>query len=298
MFKWRSKHKKFMAIPMFCGVFYLMYSYLIVTDDFDFDAFYKSGVLKWYNYSDDSLNGPSVQMSDPKLIQKLKDNFLVAPPSMIDHKYRLKNPRLQDPSMGQGEKVRSILQNKKNGFFIEVGALDGETRSNTLYFERFLNWTGLLIEPDPLNFANLLRKNRNAWLSPTCVSIKSHPEIVRFEQNENMGKIVDTGVNDNKSRIPKGVVSVQCFPLYTYLLALNVTQVDYFSLDVEGVELDVLKTIPFNLLNIQTLSVEFAHVPGGKEAIHEYMFEQGYVMHSEVTHPDWLANDFIFMKID
>ncbi|KAF6201526.1 hypothetical protein GE061_003917 [Apolygus lucorum] len=165
MFKWRSKHKKFMAIPMFCGVFYLMYSYLIVTDDFDFDAFYKSGVLKWYNYSDDSLNGPSVQMSDPKLIQKLKDNFLVAPPSMIDHKYRLKNPRLQDPSMGQGEKVRSILQNKKNGFFIEVGALDGETRSNTLYFERFLNWTGLLIEPDPLNFANLLRKK------PKCLVV-------------------------------------------------------------------------------------------------------------------------------
>lgn len=43
--------------------------------------------------------------------------------------------------------------------------------------------------------------------------------------------------------------------------------------------------------------MEFAHVPGGKEAINDFMFEQGYVMHSEVTHPDWLANDFIFMKV-
>lgn len=74
---------------------------------------------------------------------------------------------------------------------------------------------------------------------------------VDFEQNENMGKIVGTGVNDNKVQTPKGIVSVQCFPLYTYLLALNLTHVDYFSLDVEGVELDVLKTIPFHSVSIQ-----------------------------------------------
>jgi len=41
-------------------------------------------------------------------------------------------------------------------------------------------------------------------------------------------------------------VSVQCFPLYSILLALNQLTVDFFSLDVEGDELRVLKTIPFN----------------------------------------------------
>ena len=68
---------------------------------------------------------------------------------------------------------------KKNGVFLEVGALDGETRSNTLYMERFLNWPGLLIEPAPLIFAKLLTKTRRAWLSPTCLSVKPYPEIVR-----------------------------------------------------------------------------------------------------------------------
>lgn len=47
----------------------------------------------------------------------------------------------------------------------------------------------------------------------------------------------------------------------------------------------------------QTLSVEFAHVPGGKDAIAEYMLSQDYVIDSEVTNPFWLANDFIFRKI-
>lgn len=69
---------------------------------------------------------------------------------------------------------------QENGFFIECGALDGETRSNTLYMERFLNWTGLLIEADPLNFSKMIRKNRKAWLSPSCLSKTPHPQVVSF----------------------------------------------------------------------------------------------------------------------
>ena len=43
---------------------------------------------------------------------------------------------------------------------------------------------------------------------------------------------------------------VPCFPLETILAALNRTQVDYFSLDVEGLELQVLKTINMHKVNI------------------------------------------------
>lgn len=46
----------------------------------------------------------------------------------------------------------------------------------------------------------------------------------------------------------------------------------------------------------QTLSVEFIHDPEGKDAIEEYMKSKGYFVHSEVRHPNWLANDFIFVK--
>ena len=54
-----------------------------------------------------------------------------------------------------------ITQNK-DGFFIEAGALDGEHLSNTLYMERFLNWTGILIEADPKSYDNLLKRNRKS----------------------------------------------------------------------------------------------------------------------------------------
>lgn len=213
---------------------------------FENTFFYDPDVSKWYNYTDDSLNGPHIKMDDPRLVQKLLSRFLV-PPSNPIKPYRLKNPDVKDPSMGQSEKIKNILKNKRNGIFLEVGALDGEIRSNTLYFERFLNWTGLLIEPDPINFSQLLKKNRRAWLSPTCLSKRPYPEIALFEQNHNMGKLAE----DSNASSVNSVIKVQCFPLYTFLLALNMTYIDYLSIDVEGAELDVLKHLPFQHLNIQ-----------------------------------------------
>lgn len=49
-------------------------------------------------------------------------------------------------------------------------------------------------------------------------------------------------------------------------------------------------------LSFQTLSVEFAHVDEGKDKLRDFMVSKGYSMVAEVTHPDWLANDFIFVK--
>ena len=54
-------------------------------------------------------------------------------------------------------------------------------------------------------------------------------------------------------RLPNSV-EVVCFPLYSILLALDQIHVDYFSLDVEGLEFEVLKTIPFDKIDI-TVSI-------------------------------------------
>ena len=43
---------------------------------------------------------------------------------------------------------------------------------------------------------------------------------------------------------------VVCLPLYTILLAVGNPVVDFFSLDVEGVEIEILKTIPWDKVRI------------------------------------------------
>lgn len=239
----------------------------------------------------DGLNGPSIPQDDSRLLAKLRAVYLQPPPP-ASVPLNLSDSEEFDTSMGQAQVIKKLLKYKRNGFFIECGALDGEIRSNTLYFERYLGWTGLLIEGDPSNFAAMVHKHRKAWLSPACLSLNPYPSVVSFKQNFNMGQVSQYPAGHAQS----GYVDVQCFPIYSFLLALNRTTIDYFSLDVEGAELAVLKTIPWPKVNIKVLSVEFIHGPEGKDALQNYMESLGYKVADTVIHSNNLANDFIFVK--
>ncbi|KAK2153583.1 hypothetical protein LSH36_292g03072, partial [Paralvinella palmiformis] len=95
---------------------------------------------------------------------------------------------------------------------------------------------------------------------------------------------------------------VPCFSLETILLALNHTRVDYFSLDVEGFELDVLKTIPFDKIDIATLSVEYIYGKHDKEAHKSFMLGKGYRLHKDIylhkQDTSLFVDDFTFVKRD
>ena len=60
----------------------------------------------------------------------------------------------------QPKMIDELFKGAKNKFFIEAGAHDGEEISNTLFLEMQRNWTGLLVEPNPNLFKQLLQKNR------------------------------------------------------------------------------------------------------------------------------------------
>ena len=62
--------------------------------------------------------------------------------------------------------------------FLEAGAVDGEFLSNTLFLERELEWTGILIEPNPGSYNALLRKNRKAYALNAALSTTTHAGIV------------------------------------------------------------------------------------------------------------------------
>ena len=55
---------------------------------------------------------------------------------------------------------------------------------------------------------------------------------------------------------------------------MNRTRLDYLSLDVEGLEMEVIRTIPFDRIDIRVISVEHKHVPGGKESLRKYIEKQ------------------------
>ena len=80
---------------------------------------------------------------------------------------------------------------KKNGFFIEAGAFDGELYSNTLLLEMRHNWTGLLVEPLPEAYQALLTKNRKAYSIETCLSTEKRVTQVNFDAAGLFGGIIN-----------------------------------------------------------------------------------------------------------
>ncbi|KAA0187814.1 hypothetical protein HAZT_HAZT001497, partial [Hyalella azteca] len=85
--------------------------------------------------------------------------------------YYLDNPRQKFYSQhGQYKHVKEIFRDMKRGSFFEVGALTGESLSNTLYLERELGWTGVLMEPTPVSYHVLKSKNRRAHIMRACLA--------------------------------------------------------------------------------------------------------------------------------
>ena len=99
------------------------------------------------------------------------------------------------------------------------------------------------------------------------------------------------------NRLSNNIRPTQCFPLYSLLLALNQTKVDFLSLDIEGDELDVLKTVPFDKVDISMMAVEFAHGKGGDNSIRNFLTTKGYESLLKIERWDWTANDIIARKL-
>ena len=114
------------------------------------------------------------------------------------------------------------------------------------------------------------------------------------EDRKGAGRLV---VNGTKARM--NIQYVYCFPFYSMMLALNRTHIDYFSLDVEGLELEILRTIPFDKLNISVFTVEQKHGKD-KAAYTHFMRTMGYYLHSKILYRqpniNLYVDDLVFVK--
>ena len=86
-------------------------------------------------------------------------------------------------------------------------------------------------------------------------------------------------------------MQVQCFPFYSIMLALGNPVVDYFSLDVEGAEIPILKTIPFDKVTIKTMTIEFNGEESVANEMKSIMTKNGYKMVKVLG-----GQDLVFVK--
>ena len=150
--------------------------------------------------------------------------------------------------------------------FLECGAMDGERFSNSLFFEIYRNWTGLLIEANPLFLRSLIDKNRNAFVVRSCLSITTKPQVMKYAIPErNVGGALSSALDDfvvkwfrkAAKRNEISEIYVQCFSLSSILAAIDTVYIDYLSLDVEGAEIAILKTVNWTKLTVRVITIEY-----------------------------------------
>ena len=195
--------------------------------------------------------------------------------------------------------VNSYFKGLCGGTYVELGGLDGVTYSNSHLFHHGLGWKGVLIEPNPKSFAAL---QINRPIDDTFnYAVCSKSTEVTFIDSGNHGV---TGVLDfmapsfvagwhggDKSHITK----IGCEPLSKILerstLATKTTTIDFLSLDVEGAEFEVLKTIDFENVEFGVIFYEADdHNPLKNQAMITFLEERGYSFREHTLRSNFHVN--------
>lgn len=179
---------------------------------------------------------------------------------------------------------RHLFAGRRDGVFVDVGAHDGVTFSNSLYLERERDWRGVCIEPNP-NVFPVLRANRPL---ATCLPYAVGPTSARvpFRVLSGPSEML-SGIDSNYGRRHRGridrelardggesvVREVEVRPLRRLLVDAGIEKVDLLSVDVEGGEVGVLQSIDLREFRVGVVIVENNY---RSWRLPRHLYRQGY----------------------
>ena len=161
----------------------------------------------------------------------------------------------------------NIFKGYKNGIYVDVGAHDGVSINNTLYFEKNNNWTGINIEPIKIVYDRLVI-NRPNNINLNCAVCNNDGEtefLCNTGYTEMISGIKDTFDNRHFQRLENEnrkmgstteIIKVKTNKLETIFDKNNISKVNYLSIDVEGAEFEVIKSINFDKVYIDVIGFE------------------------------------------
>jgi FkbM family methyltransferase len=187
---------------------------------------------------------------------------------------------------------------KRDGYYVELGANDGITQSNTYHFEKYKNYSGILIEPIPQKFTECKnnRSTRNHFINCACVSFnhkKSTMELVysnlmttSLEGDSDILERIEhakSGQHLIKDEIYKFVI--QAKTLNEILIEVDAPQkINFLSLDVEGSEIEVLGGIDFERYDFGLMCIESRDFP----KLQDFLTSKGYIFFKKISIHDYL----------
>ncbi len=233
-------------------------------------------------------------IKDIKFYESLTNASLLY--SQLDQKSReLIGPLMPFSRSEYAQDLFAIIyaKNSSSKYFVEFGATDGVTNSNTWLLENKLGWEGIVAEPAK-TFQKALNNNRNCNIEQKCIA-KKGGETYQFleckngvlSSLENYAQNGDWAQKLRKEKLCKKY-KVETLSLEDLLNKYNAPyEIQFLSLDTEGSELDILSGFNFDKYQINSICVEHNRVHKTRKKIYKLLTEKGYKrVFENISHVD------------
>jgi FkbM family methyltransferase len=191
-----------------------------------------------------------------------------------------------------------------NGYYVEIGANDGLTQSNTKYFEVFHSWRGILVEPHSPTYKLLRgsRSNKNWFYNCACVPFNYASQEVELIYSNLMttSKNLETDLQSLENHIEESKLHIEPEKIHRFATKARTMnslliksgaprQIDFLSLDVEGAEISVLKGINHQQFRFKYILVECRDL----EKMRKYLNLHHYTLERQLSHHDYLFRNIL-----
>lgn len=211
---------------------------------------------------------------------------------------------MEDPSQVNQATYLLKYLNYRSGFFIEAGANDGISMSNTYMYEFFMDWTGLLVEPNEHRF-NKCKENRPNSIVENLALVSSDYQkdyirgsfdgdtnsmtarVIDFRQevfNKNYFKEILLHLRQRK------IVKVRASTLDNLIEKHKIKAIDLLYLDTEEYELPILNGINLDKIRPKFIVVEIFPNENSFNSINDHLANNKYIFLERI--PD--SDDYIF----
>lgn len=203
------------------------------------------------------------------------------------------------PGLNDLDRKLSRYLDFRGGFFIEAGANDGYTQSNTYFLERFLGWHGVLVEPIPKKYRLCVTERPKSQVFQCALVPSDYQEATVEMTDVDLMSLVRGAQKTTKEEAAhvRRAVAVQSLDLPQQLFVpartltsildeVRPTRIDFLSLDVEGFEAAVLDGLDFSRYRPGYILVE-ARYPDEIDARLSACYERV----AKLTHHDVLYRD-------
>ena len=198
-------------------------------------------------------------------------------PSM-DSKILLKCLELSQSQYGQEIFALAELDFKREGFFVEIGATNGISFSNTYMLETQYGWNGILAEPAKCWHEDL-DTNRSCSIEKKCVYSSSDMELIFNETEARMLSTIDSYSSLDSwatTRTQGKKYPVQTISMNDLLSKYDApTSIDYLSIDTEGSEYEILRALDFHRYSFKVITCEHNDTVS-RENIYKLLTSKGY----------------------